>query len=186
MERWKGSLEGISWVQKNPQATYSRLFQARKARKINEIRQSRSQFLSSADFLQKFGLWECNSGGRKRGARSLEYRVRNYCLNLPLNRNLRCISCIDKLFASNKQHSTSRFHVPDLLDYHRCCNVVNQLVYEASLETNISCSAEIIYSKHLHKFARLSRGGNSTYHLMGTCRFARKIGTHNSVNPGGF
>ena len=29
-------------------------------------------------------------------------------------------------------------------------------------------------------------GGNSTYYVMGTCHFARKIGTHNSVNSGGF
>ena len=32
-----------------------------------------------------------------------------------------------------------------------------------------------------------SRGGGiSTYFLTGTCHFARKIGTHNSVNSGGF
>ena len=29
-------------------------------------------------------------------------------------------------------------------------------------------------------------GGNSTYYVMGMCHFARKIGTHNSVNSGGF
>ena len=29
-------------------------------------------------------------------------------------------------------------------------------------------------------------GGNSTYYVMGTWHFARKIGTHNSVNSGGF
>ena len=30
------------------------------------------------------------------------------------------------------------------------------------------------------------RGGILTYFLTGTCHFARKIGTHNSVNSGGF
>ena len=29
-------------------------------------------------------------------------------------------------------------------------------------------------------------GGNSTYYVKRTCHFARKIGTHNSVNSGGF
>ena len=29
-------------------------------------------------------------------------------------------------------------------------------------------------------------GGNSTFYVTGTCHFARKIGTHNSVNSGGF
>ena len=29
-------------------------------------------------------------------------------------------------------------------------------------------------------------GGNSNYYVTGTCHFARKIGTHNSVNSGGF
>ena len=29
-------------------------------------------------------------------------------------------------------------------------------------------------------------GGNSIYHATGTCHFARKIGTHNSLNSGGF
>ena len=33
---------------------------------------------------------------------------------------------------------------------------------------------------------KLGGGGNSTYYVMGTCHFARKIGTHNSVNSGGF
>ena len=28
--------------------------------------------------------------------------------------------------------------------------------------------------------------GNSTYYVMRTCHFALKIGTHNSVNSGGF
>ena len=32
----------------------------------------------------------------------------------------------------------------------------------------------------------LGAGGNSTYYVTGTCHFARKIGTHNSVNSGGF
>ena len=34
----------------------------------------------------------------------------------------------------------------------------------------------------------ISGGGGdiSTYHLTGTCHFARKIGTHNSINSGGF
>ena len=29
-------------------------------------------------------------------------------------------------------------------------------------------------------------GGNSAYYVTGTCHFSRKIGTHNSVNYGGF
>ena len=29
-------------------------------------------------------------------------------------------------------------------------------------------------------------GGNSAYYVMGTCHFARKIGTRNFVNSGGF
>ena len=32
----------------------------------------------------------------------------------------------------------------------------------------------------------LTGGGISTYYLTGTCHFAQKIGTHNSVNSGGF
>ena len=32
----------------------------------------------------------------------------------------------------------------------------------------------------------LGGGGNSTHYVTGTCHFSLKIGTHNSVNSGGF
>ena len=38
----------------------------------------------------------------------------------------------------------------------------------------------------LHRGKLGGGGGNSTYYVTGTCHFARKIGTHNSVNSGGF
>ena len=38
-----------------------------------------------------------------------------------------------------------------------------------------------------HLLPMSTTGGDiSTYFLTGTCHFARKIGTHNSVNSGGF
>ena len=49
-------------------------------------------------------------------------------------------------------------------------------------------SRETVFPYHHFSEMIIPRGGggNSTYYVTGTCHFAQKIGTHNSVNSGGF
>ena len=47
-------------------------------------------------------------------------------------------------------------------------------------------SKSFVARSFVNRFCKFSRRGNSTYYVIGTCHFARKIGTHNSVNSGGF
>ena len=63
---------------------------------------------------------------------------------------------------------------------------LNELIYTDQCKVHSTVST----CTSCHNFDKISRGGgggdNSTYYVMGTCHFARKIGTHYSVNSGGF